>query len=107
MVWDGVTGMRFTSRAGFLFAAATLLSGNAAFGLSDLEVREKRSAAINSAKKNDCSEENAGARKLIDYAAALVFHNETEDAKATLLDAARQSKAPACRQALEKIANDL
>lgn len=99
--------MKLTSRAAILFTAAVFVSGDDAFGLSDLEAREKRSSAINSARKNDCGTENMEVRKLIDYAAALVFHNETEDAKATLLTAAKQSKSPACRQALENIASEL
>jgi hypothetical protein len=90
-----------------LFTAAVLVSSDVAFGFSDLEMREKRSSTINSARKNDCVEETVELRKLIDYSAVLVFHNETEEAKATLLTAARQSKTPACRQALEKIAGDL
>jgi hypothetical protein len=90
-----------------LLAATVLVFSDVAFGLSDLDMREKRSSAINSARKNDCREENAEVRKLIDYAAALVFHNETEEASATLLTAAKLSKTPACREALEKIAGKL
>ena len=98
--------MKFKPWAVVLFMAAVLIPGNA-FGLSDLEVREKRSAIINSARKNDCGAQDVEVHKLIDYAAALVFHNETEEAKATLLTAANQSKTAACKQALEKIAGDM
>jgi hypothetical protein len=94
-------------RAVALFTAAVLVSSGVALALSDLENREKRSSSINSARKNDCVEENVEVRKLLDYAAALVFHNETEEASATLMTAAKQSKSPACRQTLEKIAGSL
>lgn len=97
----------FKAPVALMFAAAFSVSANAAYGLSDLEMREKRSAAINSARKNDCAQESSDIRKLIDYAAALVFHNETEEAKSTLLEAAKQSKTPACRQAVEAIAGSL
>jgi len=107
MIRRGMDRMKLKPRYVALLTAAVLVSGNTASGLSDLETREKRSSAINSARKNECREENVEVRKLIDYAAALVFHNETEEAKATLLTAAKQSKSPACRQALEKIAGEL
>ncbi|MBF0291070.1 MAG: hypothetical protein HQK86_02840 [Nitrospinae bacterium] len=99
--------MRFRSLVTALLAVSSLVCVNAAFGLSDLEKREQRSSAINSVKKNECGTEDVEARKLIEYATALVFHNEAEEAKATLLAVAKQSKNPTCRQALEKIADGL
>lgn len=83
-----------------------MVCANAAFGLSDLEIREQRSSAINSVKKNECGTEDAEARKRIEYATALVFHNEMEEAKATLIAVAKEAKTPTCRQALEKIAGE-
>lgn len=99
--------MKFKPRVVVLFAYAVLVCADTAFGLSDLEAREQRSSTINSVKKSDCGTEDAEVRKLIEYASALVFHNETEEAKATLLTAAKQSKSPTCRQALEKTADGL
>jgi hypothetical protein len=99
--------MRYIPSLLALFAAAVLVCASTAFGLSDLEAREKRSAAINSVRKSECGTEDTDIRKLIEYASALVFHNETEEAKATLLTAAKQSKSPTCKQALEKTADGL
>ncbi len=103
----GTGGVRCKSRVVALLSGAVLFSASVAFGLSDLEAREKRSSAINSVKKNECGEEDAEVRKLIDYASALVFHNEMEEAKASLLTAAKQAKTVSCRQALEKTADGL
>lgn len=103
----GTGGAGRQSRVAALFSIAVLISASAAFGFSDLEAREKRASSINSIKKSECGEEAAEVRKLIDYASALVFHNEMEEAKTTLLTAARQSKSPTCRQALEKTAEGL
>jgi hypothetical protein len=104
---DCFASLAMTLKRVFQLTVAVLVSTNVAFGFSDLEAREKRSAAINSIRKSDCGEEDAKIRKLIEYASALVFHNETEEAKATLLTAAKQAKSPPCRQALEKTADGL
>ena len=104
---DRFASLAMTLKIFIQLTAAVLVSTTAAFGFSDLEEREKRSGAISSVRKSDCWEEDAQIRKLIEYASALVFHNETQEAKATLLAAAKQAKSTPCREALEKTAGGL
>jgi cell division septum initiation protein DivIVA len=80
-----------------------LFSGATAFALSDLEIREKRSAEINAVKKTACADEAPDILKRIEYSAALVFHNELEEARSSLSSAMEQAKSQSCKEELLKV----
>lgn len=103
----GFGGIGFNLKTIVLCAVMAAPAVTPAFALSDLEIREKRSAEISAVKKSTCAEETPDILKLIDYSAALIFHNELEEAKGSLSSAMAQAKSQLCKKDLLKIIDGL
>jgi len=81
--------------------AAAVACATSAFAMSDIEIRDNWSKAIVAVKKNECAGESKKVHKLMDYAAILIVHNETEEAGDVLLKAAGESESKACGEAIK------
>ncbi len=86
-----------------VFALAAVFQAGAAWGFSDLELREKWSQFVVNVKNSACSDENKRrVVKKLDYAAVLIMHNEVEEAKAVMNKAADAAESARCKKAISK-----
>ncbi len=82
----------------------TLATG--AEAMSEMKIKEQWSGSLVEVKKGICKSE--GKRKVLnklDYAAVLIMHNELEEAKNVVRQAASNAKSDDCVKAIEKNIN--
>jgi len=86
-------------------AFATLYATCATASGGETERLDKWANKVIAIKKGECANDLKKVRKLLDYAAILIAHNETGEASEVLGNALRRAKSDICKTAIKKKAN--
>jgi len=74
--------------------------------MSEMQIKEKWSGSLVAVKKEICKDEvKRMVLNKLDYAAVLIMHNEIEEAKTAIKQAASNAKSADCVKAIEKNIN--